>query len=70
MAEDERPCRTGSTEPPARKTYRSAAQSRSLLAGLQALRQGGVLHDVVLLVEERRVPAHRILLAASCDYFR
>lgn len=71
MAEDGRPSRAGSTaEPPARKTYGSPAHFRCLLDGLQALRQGGILYDVVLLVEGRRIQAHRILLAASCDYFR
>ncbi|TKS79121.1 Kelch-like protein 22 [Collichthys lucidus] len=53
-----------------RHTYRSPAHFRSLLDGLLALRQGGVLFDVVLRVEGRAIPAHRILLAASCDYFR
>lgn len=38
--------------------------------GLLALREGGILFDVVLLVEGKPVEAHRILLAASCDYFR
>ncbi|KAL0979451.1 hypothetical protein UPYG_G00185240 [Umbra pygmaea] len=53
-----------------RQTYRSCSHSRSLLDGLLALRQGGILFDVVLLVEGRPIEAHRILLAASCDYFR
>lgn len=70
MAEDGRPSCAGSTKPPARKTYSSPTHFRSLLDGLQALRQGGILYDVVLLVEGRRIQAHRILLAASCDYFR
>lgn len=55
---------------PGRQTYRSSAHFRSLLDGLVALRQGGILFDVVLLVEGRPIQAHRILLAASCDYFR
>ncbi|XP_010874268.2 kelch-like protein 22 [Esox lucius] len=53
-----------------RQTYRSCAHSRSLLDGLLGLRQGGILFDVVLLVEARPIKAHRILLAASCEYFR
>uniref|UniRef100_A0A674PEP7 Kelch like family member 22 n=1 Tax=Takifugu rubripes TaxID=31033 RepID=A0A674PEP7_TAKRU len=32
--------------------------------------ESGVLYDVVLLVEGRPIQAHRILLAASCHYFR
>lgn len=55
---------------PGRQTYRSSAHFRSLLDGLLALRHGGILFDVELLVEGRSIQAHRILLAASCDYFR
>ncbi|KAG7489579.1 kelch 22 isoform X2 [Solea senegalensis] len=62
--------RAASSDCPGRQTYRSSAHFRSLLDGLLALRQGGVLFDVVLLVEGRPIQAHRILLAASCDYFR
>lgn len=60
----------GSSGRPGRRTYRSSAHFRSLLDGLLALRQSGILFDVVLLVEGRPIQAHRILLAASCDYFR
>ncbi|XP_071338366.1 kelch-like protein 22 isoform X2 [Trachinotus anak] len=62
--------RAGSSGRPGRQTYRSSAHFRSLLDGLLALRQSGILFDVVLLVEGRPIQAHRILLAASCDYFR
>lgn len=62
--------RPGSSDRPGRKTYTSSAHFRCLLDGLLALRQGGILYDVVLLVEGRPIQAHRILLAASCDYFR
>ncbi|XP_028313008.1 kelch-like protein 22 isoform X2 [Gouania willdenowi] len=53
-----------------RKTYRSSGHFRDLLDGLLCLRQNSILFDVVLLVEGRSIQAHRILLAASCDYFR
>ncbi|XP_071783943.1 kelch-like protein 22 isoform X1 [Centroberyx gerrardi] len=53
-----------------RQTFRSSAHFRSLLDGLLSLRQSGILFDVVLMVEGRPIQAHRILLAASCDYFR
>lgn len=74
MAEDEElsplgGC-AGSSGRPGRQTYGSSAHFRSLLHGLLALRQSGILSDVVLLVEGRPIQAHRILLAASCDYFR
>lgn len=62
--------RAGSSGRLGRQTFRSSAHFRSLLDGLLALRQGGILFDVVLLVEGRPIQAHRILLAASCDYFR
>lgn len=60
----------GAAGPQGRQTYTSSAHFRSVLDGLLALRQGGILYDVVLLVEGRPIQAHRILLAASCDYFR
>ncbi|XP_029961218.1 kelch-like protein 22 isoform X2 [Salarias fasciatus] len=62
--------RAGSSGRPGRQTYRSSAHFRSVLDGLLALRQSGILFDVVLVVEGRAIQAHRILLAASCDYFR
>ncbi|XP_075071700.1 kelch-like protein 22 [Mixophyes fleayi] len=52
------------------KTYRSAEHSQALLSGLVGLRDGGILFDVVLKLEGKSLEAHRILLAASCDYFR
>lgn len=70
MAEDGEGGRAVSTGRPGRQTYTSSAHSRSLLEGLLALRQSGILFDVVLLVEGRPIQAHRVFLAASCDYFR
>ncbi|XP_028851714.1 kelch-like protein 22 [Denticeps clupeoides] len=60
----------GSTWTGSRQKYRSSGHSQGVLEGLLALRQGGILFDVALLVEGRSIQAHRILLAASCDYFR
>eukprot|EP00062_Callorhinchus_milii_P023636 gi/632982697/ref/XP_007908278.1/ PREDICTED: kelch-like protein 22 isoform X2 [Callorhinchus milii] len=51
-------------------TYRSSTHSQSLLDGLVALRNSSSLFDVLLIVEGKAIEAHRILLAASCDYFR
>ncbi|XP_069789673.1 kelch-like protein 22 isoform X2 [Narcine bancroftii] len=50
--------------------YQSSAHSQSLLDGLAALRNSSSLFDVILIVEGKSIEAHRILLAASCDYFR
>ncbi|XP_048467644.1 kelch-like protein 22 [Rhincodon typus] len=52
------------------QTYQSSAHSQSLLDGLVALRNSASLFDVTLIVEGKSIEAHRILLAASCDYFR
>ncbi|XP_041058334.1 kelch-like protein 22 isoform X2 [Carcharodon carcharias] len=52
------------------QTYQSSAHSQSLLNGLVALRNSASLFDVTLIVEGKSIEAHRILLAASCDYFR
>lgn len=60
----------GSSGRQGRQTFRCSAHFRSLLDGVLTLRQSGILYDVVLLVEGRPIQAHRILLAASCDYFR
>lgn len=74
MAEDEAESavggRAGSLERPGRQTFRSSSHFRSLQDGLLSLRQTGILFDVVLVVEGRPIQAHRILLAAACDYFR
>ncbi|CAH2295448.1 kelch 22 [Pelobates cultripes] len=76
MAEDKEvrnPKRVPQDSSPAQSTnkkYRSADHSQTLLSGLMGLRDGGILFDVVLNVEGKSVAAHRILLAASCDYFR
>lgn len=53
-----------------KERYRSSSHSQGLMDGLLALRDGGILFDVVLVVEGKPIEAHRILLAASCDYFR
>ncbi|XP_056387059.1 kelch-like protein 22 isoform X1 [Hyla sarda] len=55
---------------PQNTIYRSTQHSQTLLDGLVGLRDGGILFDVVLKLEGRCIEAHRILLAASCDYFR
>ncbi|MBN3322489.1 KLH22 protein, partial [Atractosteus spatula] len=74
MAEDGELVQASRTSPSqgqcSRKTYHSSAHSKNLLDGLVGLRQGAVLFDVVLLVEGTPLQAHRVLLAASCDYFR
>ncbi|XP_068166694.1 kelch-like protein 22 [Antennarius striatus] len=70
MAEDGQAGPVGGPTGSGRQTYRSPAHFGSLLDGLLALRRSGLLQDVVLLVEGRPLQAHRVLLAASCHYFR
>ncbi|XP_069613410.1 kelch-like protein 22 [Ranitomeya imitator] len=74
MAEDHevvKPSHVSKEQPlPQNTIYRSTQHSQTLLDGLVGLRNGGILFDVVLKLEGRCVEAHRILLAASCDYFR
>ncbi|KAL4660422.1 kelch-like protein 22 [Arapaima gigas] len=74
MAEDSEAASMVTDRPTAsrssRKKYRSHTHPQGLLGGLFALREVGALFDVTLLVEGRPIQAHRILLAASCDYFR
>ncbi|KAM4745150.1 kelch-like protein 22 isoform 2-T3 [Anableps anableps] len=55
---------------PNRQTFKCWTHFPSLMDGMDTLRQNGTLFDVVLLVEGRPIQAHRVLLAASCDYFR
>lgn len=67
---DSSPARAGPVGRCVKQKYRSSTHSQGLMDGLLALREEGILFDVVLLVEGKPVEAHRILLAASCDYFR
>ncbi|EDW75223.1 uncharacterized protein Dwil_GK19808 [Drosophila willistoni] len=45
------------------------AEEENLLRGLNKLRTEDKLTDVTLLVEDHRFKAHRVVLAASSDYF-
>lgn len=76
MAEDHevlKPDHVSKEQSPAQNTskiYTSVRHSQTLLNGLVGLRDAGILFDVVLKLEGKCLEAHRILLAASCDYFR
>ncbi|CAD6199594.1 unnamed protein product [Caenorhabditis auriculariae] len=50
-------------------TYRNARFGCTLLTHLNDLRQQDVLTDVVLVVAEQRINAHRLVLAACSGYF-
>lgn len=43
---------------------------KELSASLKTLRESDELTDSVLIVENKRFPVHRVILAARCDYFR
>ncbi|XP_041505440.1 kelch-like protein 36 isoform X2 [Microtus oregoni] len=51
------------------KVYHWADHSTTVLQRLNEQRLHGVFCDVVLVVEEQQVPAHRNLLAVCSDYF-
>ncbi|XP_078451601.1 kelch-like protein 22 [Lampetra planeri] len=53
-----------------RTAYRCADHSKLLLVGLSELRRNNSLYDITLRAEGRKICAHRVVLAASCDYFR
>ena len=51
-------------------SYTDVAHPKELLSVLQCLRSHEELCDVVLLVGNSRISAHRAVLAASSPYFR
>ncbi|KAK3086227.1 hypothetical protein FSP39_015449 [Pinctada imbricata] len=50
--------------------FEASDHGDSILAGLKQLRERDLLFDVVLTVQGKRFPVHRVVLAACCDYFR
>ncbi|KAL5022556.1 hypothetical protein ScPMuIL_001711 [Solemya velum] len=50
--------------------FRASNHGDTVLAGLMYLRDKQQLFDVVLVVQEERLPAHRVVLASCSDYFR
>ena len=50
--------------------YHDRDSSNDAFECLAEFRDNGVLCDVVLSVENREIPAHRVILAAACPYFR
>uniref|UniRef100_A0A2C9LAX0 BTB domain-containing protein n=1 Tax=Biomphalaria glabrata TaxID=6526 RepID=A0A2C9LAX0_BIOGL len=50
--------------------FESTDHGKSVLAGLQHLREMQQLFDVILVAESREFPAHRVVLASCSDYFR
>ena len=50
--------------------FESSDHGDVVLAGLTKLRNMEQLFDVVLIVENERFPAHKVVLASCSDYFR
>ena len=51
-------------------TLRAAADDHSQAHALASLRESGLLTDVTIVVDDAEFPAHRVVLAASSDYFK
>jgi len=50
--------------------FEASDHGDSILAGLKHLREKEQLFDVFLVAQGKRFPAHRVVLASCCDYFR
>ncbi|XP_005091272.1 kelch-like protein 9 [Aplysia californica] len=50
--------------------FKSSDHGKSVLEGLQQLRQMRQLFDVTLVADSQEFPAHRVVLASCSDYFR
>ena len=51
-------------------TFKPEGHTDKLLKSITEMRSSNILIDVHLLVEGREFPAHKNVLAASCDYFQ
>ncbi|XP_078683971.1 kelch repeat and BTB domain-containing protein 2-like [Branchiostoma floridae x Branchiostoma belcheri] len=52
------------------RSYKNKSHQRGFLGAVGDLQKDGVLQDVVLEVEGRRFPCHRLVLSAASSYFR
>ncbi|OWF45064.1 kelch-like protein 26 [Mizuhopecten yessoensis] len=59
----------GSTMPDQVK-FEATDHGHSVLAGLKHLRDKQQLFDVILTAQNQKFPAHRVVLASCCQYFR
>ena len=50
--------------------YHNRDSSKDAFECLAEFRDNGVLCDILLCVENKEIPAHRVILAAACPYFR
>ncbi|XP_066285876.1 kelch repeat and BTB domain-containing protein 8-like [Branchiostoma lanceolatum] len=58
-------------DPPVRPcSYQDESYLHGFLGAVGDLQEAGVLQDVVLEVEDRRFPCHRLVLSAASPYFR
>ena len=61
---------TSTEEPRSSVFFSDVSHPQHLLTTFQELRSHADLCDVVLLVGETKIPAHKIVLAGSSPYFR
>ncbi|XP_019640200.1 PREDICTED: kelch-like protein 12 [Branchiostoma belcheri] len=52
------------------RSYQDESYQRGFLGAVEGLQKDGILQDVVLEVEGRRFPCHRLVMAAASPYFR
>lgn len=49
--------------------HRSANYSQEAFKKMTSFRDGGKFTDIILVAGEKRIPAHKVVISALCDYF-